>query len=128
MSKGYEITGEVVEVGALFTKGNFSKREVVIKTPDDKYPQLVKLECTGQAADYVAGADPGDRLTATFDVRGREWQGRVYTNLVAWKVTVEKTKRNQEPEPRQEAAHTPQQGTFAAPDDRTPVQEDEIPF
>lgn len=62
----------------------FEKREFVISTAE-QYPQDVKFELLKDKADKITEADVGKLVTVHFDVRGREWNGNYYNNLVAWK-------------------------------------------
>jgi hypothetical protein len=44
---------------------------------------LVSFIAWGGLADKAAGFKPGDHLEIVFQVRGREWKEKVYTDLVA---------------------------------------------
>lgn len=86
----------------------FKKREFVITT-DDQYPQDVKLELTkskNAENDKTAVLDKysiGDRVNVSFDVRGNEYKGRYYVNLVAWKIKpAEGSGSNDEPAPAEQ--------------------------
>ena len=86
MSKKYEITGTLKHIGETqtFAKG-FTKREFVIETGDDKYPQLVKLEVTKERCAELDDCEIGDTMEVQFDIRGNEYNGKYYVNLQAWK-------------------------------------------
>ena len=83
-----ELTGKISHVGPLETvgKNNLEKRLFVIET-EGNYPQQIAFECFKDNAHKVKDADKGCRVRVSFDVRGREYQGRYYTNLTAWKVS-----------------------------------------
>ena len=85
MSK-YELTGTIrlLHDTQTFSKG-FTKREFVVET-DGKYPQLIKLECVKDNVAKLDGITPGDVVEVAFDIRGSEFKGKHYVNLVAWKV------------------------------------------
>lgn len=63
----------------------FCKREFVIET-DDKYPQEVQFELTQDNCDSIDQYSIGQSITVNFNVRGREYQGRWFVNLQAWKL------------------------------------------
>lgn len=63
----------------------FFKREFVVTT-QEQYPQDLKFELLKERTEMLNGKNVGDELTVHFDVRGSEWQGRYYVNLVAWKL------------------------------------------
>ena len=85
-----ELTGTLKVIGELQTFcSGFTKREFVIETPDDKYPQMVKFETVRDGTDLLNDLTLGDELKITFDVRGNEYKGKYYVNLNAWRINVE---------------------------------------
>lgn len=84
----YEIKGTVKSVGDVQQiSDKFSKRELVIEH-GDKYPQLTKLESSGDRNALLDGIATGDVVTVQFDLRGREARnGQVYNTLSIWKVS-----------------------------------------
>lgn len=85
----YEATGTIQTIGEIqeFGTKGFKKREVVLVIPDGKYPQTVALEFQGERVDLPDKYSEGDEVSITFDLRGREHNGRVYNTLNAWKIT-----------------------------------------
>jgi len=82
----FELNGSVKEIFEEQTFGSgFNKREFVVTT-DDKYPQDIKFECVKEKVELVNKLKKGDRVKVSFDLRGREWQGKYFVNLNAWKV------------------------------------------
>jgi hypothetical protein len=75
-----------------YKKEKYKSRELILDVEDGKYPQVVALETSGDRCDSLDQYRPGDVIKATFDVRGREWQGpngvKVFTTLALWKVEV----------------------------------------
>lgn len=63
----------------------FTKREFVITT-QEQYPQDLKFELLKDRTKLIEGKNAGDEVVVHFDLRGSEWQGRYYVNLVAWKM------------------------------------------
>jgi single-strand DNA-binding protein len=87
LSKGYELTGMVKKVLELQTfESGFTKREFVVTTDDDRYPQDIKFECVRDKCSLLDAVQEKQRVTVTFDVRGNEYNGRYYVNLSAWRV------------------------------------------
>ena len=85
---GYEMTGtvKVIMEPQTFQSG-FSKREFVLMVEDGKYPQEIALECVKDRISLLESINVGDVVTVSFDIRGREYNGRYFNNLIAWKVT-----------------------------------------
>jgi hypothetical protein len=82
----YEMTGTVklVKETQTFNSG-FTKREFVITTEDDRYPQEVAMACIKDGCALLEGVQAGERLRVLFNIRGREYQGRHFVNLEVFK-------------------------------------------
>ena len=87
MSKSFEIEGKlkIIEDVQSFASG-FTKREFVIEVEDGKYPQLIKFECLKEKTSLTDGYSVDDAVKVTFDIRGREYNGKYFVNLNAWKL------------------------------------------
>ncbi len=82
----FEIEGLVHKVFPTEAKTeSFQAREFVINT-EGNYPQFVKFQLTQDRCALVDGYQEGEKIKVYFDLRGREWQGKYFTNLNAWKV------------------------------------------
>ena len=67
--------------------GGFNKREFVITSKDDKFPQDIKFECTKDKVETVANKlTVGDEVSVAYNIRGNEYNGKYYVNLIAWGV------------------------------------------
>ena len=64
---------------------NFQTREFVIVT-EEQYPQYLKFQLVQDRCSVIEKFQPGQQITVHFDLRGREWQEKFFTNLQAWKV------------------------------------------
>lgn len=83
----FEISGTIKKIFDEQTFGSgFNKREFVLTTEADRYPQDLKFECVKDKVTLVAALKPGDKAKVFFDVRGREWKENYYVNLAAWKI------------------------------------------
>ena len=68
---------------------NFSKKELRLRIDQDTdYPQLIAVEFTQKNIDRLNLICEGDEVEIQADLRGREWENRVYINLSGWKCTV----------------------------------------
>ena len=95
MSQAYELIGSIKVIGDIqsFNSG-FSKRELVVTIPDGNYPQDICVEFHKERADLLNGLAVGDNVKVTFNLRGREYNGRYYNTLVAWKLEVPEDSQN----------------------------------
>lgn len=121
-----EITGKIIAVlpeqGGTSKNGNeWKKQEYVLETYD-QYPKKVCFQIFG--ADRIAQADIklGEDVNVFFDIDSREYQGRWYTNISAWKV--ERVAMQSSPE----AVASPIGNPPAAPDFGPANPVDDLPF
>lgn len=63
----------------------FSKRNIVVKT-EDRYPQDILVEFLKDNAKMVEPLKEGMRIKLSFDLRGREYNGRYFVSVAGWKV------------------------------------------
>ena len=73
----------------------FSVREFVITTPDAKYPQDILFQTINDKMDVLESLGVGQQVEVSYNVRGREFNGRYYNTLDAWKVQVIGSKPSQ---------------------------------
>ena len=83
----YELTGKIklIQEPKTFDSG-FTKREMVVIVEDGKYPQEINLEFVQDKVALLESLQPGQEVTVSFDIRGREYNGRYFNNLQGWKV------------------------------------------
>lgn len=83
----YELSGTVKVIFDEQTFGSgFNKREFVVTTEDDKYPQDIKFECLKEKVELVDKLKTGDKVKVTFDINGREWNEKYFVNLKAFRI------------------------------------------
>ncbi|MAR45731.1 MAG: hypothetical protein CME03_06365 [Gemmatimonadaceae bacterium] len=85
------ITGEVIDVLDEQTgqgkNGTWRKQHFIIETPG-QYPKQVAVIQWGDNIDKF-GVKKGETVTAHIDIQSREFDGRWYTDVKAWKITRE---------------------------------------
>ncbi len=83
----YDLTGKVklIQEPQTFTSG-FTKREVVVTVEDGKYPQEINLEFLQDKVSLLDNLSEGQEIKVFFDIRGREYNGKYFNNLVGWKL------------------------------------------
>ena len=82
----FEIEGKLHKLYDTEVKGeSFRVREFVIET-QDQYPQFVKFQLTQDRCDLMNNYTEGAMIKVSFDLRGREWNGKYFTNLNAWRI------------------------------------------
>lgn len=83
----YEATGKIKMIGEVqsFASG-FTKREFVVTTANDKYPQDIKFDLVKDKCAMLDSFNTGDEVQVNFDIRGREYNGKYYVDLACWKL------------------------------------------
>lgn len=85
-SNNFEITGCIRKIFDIEQKmASFKVREFVIEVPD-QYPQMVKFQCKNDRCDMLEQYAEGEEIEVSFNLSGREWQGKFFTTLEAWKI------------------------------------------
>ncbi len=65
--------------------GVWRKISFVVET-QDQYPRKICFDVWGDKIDDIKQLQAGDMLKVEFDVESREYNGRWYTNVKAWRV------------------------------------------
>lgn len=84
----------------------FSVREFVVTTPDAKYPQDIIFQTTNDKIAILDSIGVGQEVEVSYNLRGREFNGRYYNTLDAWRV----------------------EATGAAPSVKPQAEQDDLPF
>ena len=83
----YDLTGKIkiIQEVKKFDSG-FTKQEMVVVVEDGKYPQEINIEFVQDKVSLLDNLQIGQEVTVTFDIRGREYNGRYFNNLQGWKI------------------------------------------
>ena len=112
-----KIAGRVVQIleeqSGEGRNGPWRKQDFVIETEGD-YPAKVCITQWGDDIEKFA-VQEGERLTAHIDIRSREYNGRWYTDVKAWRVEKEK-------------APGADPGVPPTPPDLPPLDDEDLPF
>ena len=90
-----QVSGKVIGVKETVTKSSsntgkdFSKREIWIETPDDKYPQTLSIEFTQDKVALLDNISINENVTIEINLRGRQWKDKVFNTIAGWKITVD---------------------------------------
>jgi hypothetical protein len=64
----------------------FRVMDFVIQTPDEKYPQSIQFQVMNDRIQEMDKFTMGEEVEVSFDVRGREHNGKYYNTLNAFKI------------------------------------------
>ena len=83
-----EIIGKVVRLGTLLegtsARGPWRKQELIIET-EEQYPRTVCLLCWSNQIDEIQKFAPGQTIKAQIEISSREFNGKWYTDVRAWR-------------------------------------------
>lgn len=128
-----EVEGKIVRKlnvqSGVSQRGNWSKQEFILEYQEGSYPSQACFSVWGE--DKVKDLDRfkiGDTAKVSFNISSREYNGRWYTDLRAWRIEAVST----QDQPAAATVQTPAQpaqspaaaGTVPAEDN----QEDDLPF
>ncbi len=88
----YDTKGTVNRIGPVETKSDkFSKRSLIVDVDDGKYPQTCEFQATNDRCSMLDQFNPGDQVSISWNLRGREWTGKdgvkkVFNSCDIWKV------------------------------------------
>jgi hypothetical protein len=96
-----ELSGKIIKILALQTgtgkNGSWKKQEFVVETPG-QIPRKVCFNIWGDKIDQFKLTE-GTEVKVSFDLESREYNGKWYTDVKAWKVdNVSKTDKEAIPE------------------------------
>ena len=126
-----ELAGKVIAVleprGGVSKNGNEWKvQEYVIET-HDQYPRRMCFDVFGADKIQQFNIQVGEELNVFFDIDAREWQGRWFNSIRAWKV--ERVNADAQQMPPMDAPFPPLNAVPAAPVDFSSSDEkDDLPF
>ena len=99
-----EIKCKFKQQNDVVERGTFKSRKVwVIDDENADYPQTIEVEVAQDKVNLFNNFRPGQPLTLSINLRGREWtnpQGevKVFNTLQCWKVTSDVTDQQEEEE------------------------------
>lgn len=112
-----QLTAKLIQILPLQTgtgkNGEWKKQDIIVET-ESQYPKKVCISMWGDKINNSV-LQVGNKLNISFDVESREYNGRWYTDVKAWKV---------------EAAGDASTGNSGSDDytDMTFTSEDDLPF
>lgn len=76
-----------VQSGTSKAGNNWSKQEFVLETVEEQFPRQVCFTLFGDKVSLLGTFKPGDEVEVAFNVESREFSGRWYHNINAWRIT-----------------------------------------
>lgn len=103
------IKGKIKSVGSTEQKSaKFSVRTFIVEI-EGKYPELIEFQLVNNNTLIIDPFTTGDEVDVHFNLKGREYNGRVYNSLQAWKIEGESNSNNNESKSQDNAPQTTNQ-------------------
>ncbi|MEY3369039.1 MAG: hypothetical protein RI973_2194 [Bacteroidota bacterium] len=119
----FDIEGKLIKKYDVEQRtSTFQSREFVIEVPDGSYSQYVKFQLVQERCSMIDNYEEGSMIKVSFDLRGREWQGKFFTNLNAWRIEMAGGGAGNA------AKATIQDSDFPTAKDEPAVSGDDLPF
>ncbi len=122
-----DITGTLIQILPAQTgtgkNGPWKKCDFVIET-SDKFPKKVCITAWNELSDQVEKMNMNSQLNVSFDISSREYNGRWYTDVKAWKVVAE----NKGSAPSNNSTNSSSPGSNEPPDFPSIESADDLPF
>lgn len=95
---------------------DWNKQDFVIET-NDQYPKSVCFTLFGDKTDLISKVEVGNDVDVSFNLESKEYNGRWFANVNAWKVVLAEVSQRETNEPMTDIPPEPQQG-----------EDDDLPF
>ena len=119
-----EISGKIIEIlevkSGQSANGEWRKQEYVLET-EAQYPKKVCFMAWGDKIDQF-NIQQGETVAVSIDLESREYNGRWYTDVKAWKVSRDDATAGSPPPFADQDRYAPSSM------DSSPIGNDDIPF
>jgi hypothetical protein len=123
-----EITGKIIAVlperGGISKTGNEWKMQEYVLETTEQYPKKICFNVFGSDKIAQFNIQAGEEMTVSFDINAREYNGRWYNDIRAWKVE----RGTATPQPQSEAAFINAPKVEVPDFGKTENDPDDLPF
>jgi hypothetical protein len=90
----YKFKGQLIEKSEIQNVGKTTKLEFVIKDSSTQWENFAKFDIFGDHIQKLKYVNLNEEIEVVFNVKGRQYNGKVYTNLVAYNINTDFKKVN----------------------------------
>ena len=80
------IEGRIIHLGQVEQKSEKFRMRIIVVETADKYPQQIPVQFTNANVDKADSLKLGDSVSVSCNIRGREYGGKWYLSLDAWRI------------------------------------------
>lgn len=92
------ISGEIIEISPIKQGNNWQAQTILIKDFNKQYPKNIAFDLINKEVEKYSTLRVGDYISAHVNIESREYLGRYYTNIKAWRIDVIESDPIEEPE------------------------------
>lgn len=109
---------------------NWVVQEFLTEETEGNYPKTIAMQVFGadKVNDFTANYAAGDIVDIDFDIESREYNGRYYTQVSAWKIEKHTTDTDTEQEGQHQPTAQPATETQQPANSFAPADESDLPF
>lgn len=94
-----DLKGKIKHISDPQTFGSGFKKQELIITTDEQYPQVILIEFHQDRTELLNDLQIGEDVAVSINIRGREWintEGiaKYFNSIVGWKVSKQNANRN----------------------------------
>lgn len=86
----FKVKGRVTDILALqtgsSTRGEWKKLDFVLEVPDDQFPKKICFTLFNDKTEMIRESDKNREVEVSFSLEGREYNGKWYHNVNAFKI------------------------------------------
>jgi hypothetical protein len=86
----FKVKGRVVDILPLQTgssaRGEWKKMEFVLEVPDDQFPKKICFTLFNDKTEMIKVSDKNTEVEVSFSLEGREYNGKWYHNVNAFRI------------------------------------------
>ena len=86
----FKVKGRVTDILPLQTgssaRGEWKKLDFVLEVPDDQFPKKICFTLFNDKTEMIKEADKNREVEVTFNLEGREYNGKWYHNVNAFRI------------------------------------------
>ena len=101
------ISGEIIQISPIKQGNNWQAQTIIIKEINKQYPKHIAFDLINKEVEKYSTLRVGDYISAHVNIESREYLGRYYTNIKAWRIDVIETTTTAEPELQPEDERMP---------------------
>jgi hypothetical protein len=96
--------GKIAQIGETQqVSETFKKRSFLIQEQSGQYTNDFAFELTQDKCSVLDSFEVGQEVEVSFNIRCREWNGKYFTNLNAWRIEAASAQQEQPKQPAQKA-------------------------